>query len=158
MVDLYMQIQMSRDARKPVFGVSDQVRHKPVRAAKRMARSLKFRIQEEEGLFYPSSENKDADQLCSYCTADLRLCVRIGKSPVFSWRGSNIFVSTQYLKESSHLSENRLTDTDLRFIAKNSFCLIDLMLYVPVNSYGHVGTLELERDVKQYIKQTRTPF
>ena len=38
----------------------------------------------EEALYYPSSENKGADQLCSYCTADLRLCSRISKNPFFS--------------------------------------------------------------------------
>ena len=37
-------------------------------------RSLKLRIKEEEGLYYPCSENKGANQLCSYCTADQRLC------------------------------------------------------------------------------------
>ena len=52
---------------------------------RQMARSLKFRIKEEEELYYPCSENKGADQLCSYCTADLRLCCfRIGKNPVSS--------------------------------------------------------------------------
>ena len=35
--------QMSRDVRKPVFGVSDQVRHRSVQPYK-MARDLKFRI------------------------------------------------------------------------------------------------------------------
>ena len=30
-------------------------------------------------MLYLSSENKDADQLCSYCTADLRLCFRMSK-------------------------------------------------------------------------------
>ena len=55
-----------------------------------MARGLKFRIQKVEGLYYPCSENKDADQLRSYCAADLRLCFRIYKNPVFSRRGSNI--------------------------------------------------------------------
>ena len=34
------------------------------------------------------SENKGADQLCSYCTADLRLCFRLGNNPVFSRCGS----------------------------------------------------------------------
>ena len=29
-------------------------------------------------LYYPSSENKGADQLHSYCKADLRLCFRLG--------------------------------------------------------------------------------
>ena len=37
------------------------------------------------------SENKGADQLCSYCTADLRLCFRICRNPVFSLCGSNDF-------------------------------------------------------------------
>ena len=53
-----------------------------------MARSLKFRIQEEEELYYPCSENKGADQLCSYCEADLHLCFRISNNPVFSGCGS----------------------------------------------------------------------
>ena len=44
------------------------------------ARLLKFWVQVEEELSYPCSKNKGADQLCSYCTADLRLCFRIGKS------------------------------------------------------------------------------
>ena len=52
------------------------------------ARSLKVWLQGEEGLYYPCSESKGADQLCSYCTADLRLCFRLGKNPVFSRRGS----------------------------------------------------------------------
>ena len=39
------------------------------------------------GLYYPISENKDADQLRGYREADLRLCFRICKKPVFSQRG-----------------------------------------------------------------------
>ena len=79
--------------RKPVFGVSDNLtRSHTNRAVQslKMARGLKFRIQEEEGLHYPSSENKGADQLCGYRKADLRLCFRICKKPVFSQRGSNL--------------------------------------------------------------------
>ena len=53
-----------------------------------MARGLKFRIEEEEGLYYLCSENKGADQLRGYRKADLRLCFRICKKPVFSQRGS----------------------------------------------------------------------
>ena len=45
--------------RKPVSGISDQT------------------PQEVEGLYYPCSENKDADQLRGYREADLRLCFRI---------------------------------------------------------------------------------
>ena len=50
---------------------------------RKMARSLKFRIKEEEEVYYPCSESTGADQLCSYCTADLRLCFHIGKNTVF---------------------------------------------------------------------------
>ena len=55
-----------------------------------MARCLKFRIYEVEGFYYPSSENKDADQLRGHREADLRLCFRICKTAVFSFRGSYV--------------------------------------------------------------------
>ena len=54
----------------------------------KMARGLKFRIEVVEGLYYPCSENKGADQLRGYREADLCLCFRICKNPVFSHRGS----------------------------------------------------------------------
>ena len=55
----------------------------------KMARGLKFRIKKvEEKLYYPYSENKGVDQLRGYREADLRLCFRIWKKPVFSRRGS----------------------------------------------------------------------
>ena len=37
-----------------------------------------------------SSENKGTDQLCSYCTADLRLYFRVGKNLVLSCYNSLI--------------------------------------------------------------------
>ena len=43
-----------------------------------------------EGLYYPCSENKGADQLRTYCAADMPLCFRTCKKPVFSQRGSTI--------------------------------------------------------------------
>ena len=39
-------------------------------------------------MLYLCSENKGADQLRGYREADLRLCFRICKKPVFSRRGS----------------------------------------------------------------------
>ena len=50
----------------------------------KMARGYKFRIKKVEGLYYLLSENKGADQLRGYREADLRLCFRICKKPVFS--------------------------------------------------------------------------
>ena len=43
-------------------------------------------------MYYPCSENKGADQLRGYREADLRLCFRIGKNPVFSRCGSVIIM------------------------------------------------------------------
>ena len=74
--------------RKPVFGVSDQVRHKPAVQPQKMARGLEFRIYIEEELHYPRGENKGADPLRGYREADLRLCFRICRKLVFSRRGS----------------------------------------------------------------------
>ena len=39
-------------------------------------------------MYYPCSENKDADQLCGYREADLRLCFPPCKLLVFSRTGS----------------------------------------------------------------------
>ena len=41
------------------------------------SRSSKFLVFEVEGLYYLCSENKDADQLCCNCTADLHLCFHL---------------------------------------------------------------------------------
>ena len=74
--------------RKPVFGGSDQVRHKPGCTATEDSQRLEISVYIEEGLYYPYSEDKGADQLRGYREADLRLCFRICKKPVFSRRGS----------------------------------------------------------------------
>ena len=50
----------------------------------KQVRILKFWWGAEEELCFLSRENNGADQLCSYCTADLRLCFLIGKNPVLS--------------------------------------------------------------------------
>ena len=74
---------LSRIVRKPVFGVSDQVRHNPGCTATEDGLRLEI-LDLGSKLYYAYSENKDADQLRGYCEADLRLCFRICKKPVFS--------------------------------------------------------------------------
>ena len=49
-----------------------------------LARIMKFWILEREGFYYLCSENKGADQLCSYHAADLHFCFHIFKKQVFS--------------------------------------------------------------------------
>ena len=70
--------------RKPVFGVPTNSDTDWAVQQQKMARDLKFRIKEVGELYYLCSENKVADQLCDYRTADLRLCFRICKKAVFS--------------------------------------------------------------------------
>ena len=66
----------------------------------KMARSLKFQTEEEEGLYFPSSENKGADQLRGYREADLRFCFRQCRLLVFPWGSSFVLhfdsLSSQY--------------------------------------------------------------
>ena len=42
--------------------------------SQRQARTLKFRIYEEEELYHGCSKNKGTDQHCSSCKADLCFC------------------------------------------------------------------------------------
>ena len=66
--------------------------NQPVQSQKQ-ARSLQFGFKKQEDCSIRAGKNKDADQLCSYCTADLRLCFRLCKLLVFSCCGSIIFVN-----------------------------------------------------------------
>ena len=72
--------QMSHVMRKPTFWFPTRSGTNQTVQPQKMARGLKFRIQVEEGLYYPYSENKDADQLRGHCAADFCIC----KKPVFS--------------------------------------------------------------------------
>ena len=48
-------------------------------------------------MYYPCSENKDADQLRGYREADLRLCFRPCKLLVFSRTGSYIIEVRRFM-------------------------------------------------------------
>ena len=64
--------------------------------SKKQARTLKILDVSRRGIvLYIYSENTDADQLCSYCTADLRLCFRISRLLVFLCNGSFYFSISQ---------------------------------------------------------------
>ena len=72
--------------------------NQPVLSQKR-ARVLKFWIQVEEESYYPSSENKGADQLGGYREADLRLCFGLCRLLVFPWGGSYVGPGSLYYKK-----------------------------------------------------------
>ena len=63
--------------RKPVFGVSDQVRHEPGCTITEYDQRFEISDLGSRGMYYPYSENKGADQLRGYRKADLCLCFRI---------------------------------------------------------------------------------
>ena len=60
--------------------------------SQKMVRGWKFLIQKVGELYYmhPYSDNKDADQIRSYCEADLRLCIRLCRFLVSPCGGSII--------------------------------------------------------------------
>ena len=95
------QYFMSLVMRKQAFGVPTRSDTNLAVHPQKMARGLNFWIQKGEGLFYPCSENKGADQLRGYREADLRLCFRIYKNPVFSRRGSYITDRSKALRPMS---------------------------------------------------------
>ena len=70
--------------RKPTFWFPTRSDTNQAVQPQKMARGLKFGIKEVEGLYYPCSENKGADQLGGYHEADLPICFRICKRLVFS--------------------------------------------------------------------------
>ena len=81
-------LHLSSLMRKPTMWFLNRSDTNQAVQAQKMARSLKFQIEEEEKSYYPCSENKGVEQFRSYCEADLRLCFRIGKNPVFIPAGS----------------------------------------------------------------------
>ena len=69
-------------SRNPVFGISDQVRHKRGYTTTEDDWWLEISDLEVEGLYYLCSENKGADQLRGCRAADLHLCFLICKNRV----------------------------------------------------------------------------
>ena len=62
-------LQLCRNARKLILGFLTRCdTNQPVKS-QRQARDLKYLLEVEQELYYPYSENKGADQLCSYCEA-----------------------------------------------------------------------------------------
>ena len=74
-----------------------RITHAPKKSNHRVGRTV-------EGLYYLCSENKGADQLPGYREADLPLCFRICKKPVFSQCGS--YIAQLILKRHIFIKEN----------------------------------------------------
>ena len=84
--------------------------NRPVQAQKR-AESLKFRLYVEEELYYPSSENKGADQLCGYRSWSVPL-FSYNADCLFSHAVAHIVIIKHSLLRVLHISYNlELTET-----------------------------------------------
>ena len=105
----------------------------PVQSQKQ-ARGLKYWLLVEEELYCPSSENKGADQLSKYCTADLRFCFHICKKSVFSRCGSCTHEITPLLPLSDRFFPSFIGKESLRRLVKEgikcSYVLINAVSYV----------------------------
>ena len=88
-------IHLSHLVGKPTMWFPNRSDTNPPVHLQKQARSLKLWSKVEEELYYPSSENKGADQLRGYREADLRLCVRLCRLLFFPWGGS--FLNLQYI-------------------------------------------------------------
>ena len=74
---------MSRLVGKPTMWFPNRSDTNKAVQLQKTARSMKFRTLEVQGLYYPCSENKGADQLRGYREADLHLCFRLCRLLVF---------------------------------------------------------------------------
>ena len=72
MIDFDLSLCM----RKPILRVINQVGHRPACTATEEGKNFESLDLRRRGIDYPCSGNKGVDQLCSICTADLRLCFR----------------------------------------------------------------------------------
>ena len=82
--------------RKPTIWVPTRSDTNRAIQSQKMVRGWKFRIYKVEKLYYLCSENKGADQLRSYCEADLRLCFRLCRLLVFPYGGSIIRIASLF--------------------------------------------------------------
>ena len=83
-------------------------------------------------MYYPSSENKGADQLRGYREADLRLCFRLCKLLVFS-RGDSVISDTPR-KLVHAIYRNNVSCKNENFVGKILICLIFLLQTLIVDS------------------------
>ena len=112
--------------RKPTIWVLTRSDTNRAVQSQKMVRGLKFWIYVEAGFHYPCSENKGADQLRSYCEADLRLCFCLCRLLIFPCAGSNMY---KFRQEVTNLSFAELMSATLYFIFTIIFTMIIFSLF-----------------------------
>ena len=81
--------QLSHLVGKPTMWLSNRPNTNRAVQAQKIARGWKFWFYKVDEFYYQCSKSKWADQLRSYCEADLLLCFRLCRLLVFPW-GSSI--------------------------------------------------------------------
>ena len=108
-------------------------------------------------MYYPCSENKGADQLRGYREADLRLCFRICKKPVFSRRGSyNRGVHVVVLGYGPVNAVNSEGVGQLARLATNTICVFVVCIQAQSRfSYDNSQLLKSARSGSSYFKTAK---
>ena len=91
-------------------------------------------------MYYPCSENKDADQLRGYREADLRLCFRPCKLLVFSRTGSfdiDVCFVKAKAQEIAHLI---LIKSILLVMIIHRNCSLTLKIYLSIFQYSLISS------------------
>ena len=109
--------------RKPTTWVPTMSDTNQTVQSQKTVRGWKFFIYKVVELYYPSSENKGADQLRSYCEADLRLSFRLCRLFVVPCGGSLMFVLLSFLPK---VTGEFLEFLELCFCHCSSVCLYRL--------------------------------
>ena len=89
-----------------------------VRQAQKMAKDWKFWIEKVEEFYYPCSENKGADQLRSYCEADLRVTAKLICVFVFA------YADCWFSHEVAQIQMNCQLYTVDNYVTKIDYCVL----------------------------------
>ena len=127
--------------RKPTIWVLTRSDTNRAVQSQRTVRGWKFWISKVVELYYLCSEKKGADQLCSYCEADLHLCFRLCRLLVFPCGGSNVL---KYF----------ITDNHFCRVGVGWFCLKQCINFLSQNSsfkFYHPNILNISESDKYNI-------
>ena len=117
---LQKKIYLSLCMRKPTIWVPTRSDTNQAVQSQKIIRGWKFCIYKVEELFYLCSENKGADQLRSYCEADLRLCFRLCRLLVFPCTGSFSIKCTLF----THLNSSSIIMLVMQLFTCSLLCLV----------------------------------
>ena len=135
-----MQMESEPRHEKPVFRVSNQVRHRPACSATGASYTLEILDRETRGIILSRKQKQRRWSDCADAQADLCLVVRIWHKQVFSWRGS-------YGKQFRPWSDCSFTVYSYMSVRKHSIITVkwvnddNLEILYHISLWKHVGVI-----------------